>query len=404
MDIRYIAIGIIIIILIVVIIIVTRESSSSNTPEEPSDTPTTEPSNTPTTEPSNTPEEPSVNITCEVHNVNNILNTNEILFIVNVKWTFWGKSCNDVYTSYQKNEDYHTGIIPMSFVCTLDNIESAYNNFKQTIPTKVFEQIHNDIDTAYGFTGDCVIKEEDIKIDYPNWIKGIYNDNYLIVFTNKTSNIEIYSKEYKYNYLNNSNVTFASKSELTLNTINNNLYAISFGVEYGKDIPVYQQYKMTQNEWINECKNTAEVSYKNIYKISQLYDNKYLNFAIILYAVLHFFDGEITVNNLSIKIDSTSVSHMDMLITDKPYCKGIYTYNDLKDSVKDLCPLVKTFKQIYKIVLTIDLNENYNNIITYKTTDKDINLFTSGNPIINLPEYKNISSINLPSFACKKIN
>lgn len=382
MYIKSIAIGIILIILVAAIIFVTREKTSSDE-ESTSDTSTEHP----------------VNITYEVHNVDNILNTNEVLVVVNVKWTFWGKTCNDVHTSYQKNEDSHTGIIPMSFICTIDNIESVYNNFKQTIPAKVFEHIHNDIDAAYGFTGNCVIEEKDLEINYPKNIKCIYNNDYLIVFTNKNNNIEIYSKEYKYNYLNNSNVTFASKNELTLNTIDNNLYAISFGVDYGEDIPVYKQYKMKQNEWINECKNSAKISYKNAFKISQLYDNKYLNFAIILYAAIHFFDGEITVNNLSIKIDSTSISHMDLLITDKPYCKGIYTYNDLKDSVKDLCPLVKTFKQIYKIVLTIDLDKNYNNIITYNTTDKTINLFTSGNPIINLPEHNNISKINFPSFA-----
>ena len=384
---RYFAIGIILIILVAAVIFVTRE----NTTEKESTS-------------SDTLAEHPVNITCEIHNVDNILNTNEVLVVVNVKWTFWGKTCNDVFTSYQKNEDYHTGIIPMSFVCTIDNIESAYNNFKQTIPAKVFEHIHNDIDAAYGFTGNCVIEEKDLEIKYPNNIKCIYNNDYLIVFTNKNSNIEIYSKEYKYNYLNNSNVTFAGKNELTLNTIDNNLYAISFGVEYGEDIPVYKQYKMTQNEWINECKNSAKVSYKNAFKVSQLYDNKYLNFAIILYAAIHFFDGEITVNNLSIKIDSTSISHMDLLITDKPYCKGIYTYNDLKDSVKDLCPLVKTFKQIYKIALTIDLDKNYNNIITYNTADKTINLFTTGNPIVNLPEQNNIRNIDFPSFRCKQIN
>lgn len=375
---------VVLVIIIIIAIVIIKNKSSQETSQEET-----------TQEGGTSQKQPQLRLTPEIHKVDEILNDNEVLIIVNVRWVFYGKTCGEKYI-HIFDEKYHEGIIPLSFICTIDNIENTYNNFKGTIKSKIFNEIQDGINKAYNFD-ICPMEEKDFEIHCPNFIKCVYNNDYLITYTNRTGMIEVYSKNYKYNYLNNSCVTIASTNKIDLNTIDNNLYAISFGIEYGNDIPVYKQYRMTKNEWISECNNTAELSYKNIFKVSQLYENKYINFAIILYAILYFFGDNININDFTININNTSLSQMDLLITDKPYCKGIYTYNDFKNSIKSLCSLITTFSQINNIILTIDINKNYESTITYYNTNtkKNINMFTEGDPMVNLPTAK-ISDIYIP--------
>ena len=179
--------GIIVVIVIIIIItfIIIKNKSSQETSQDEE----------------TSQEQPQLDITPEIHNVDEILNDNEVLIIVNVRWVFYGKTCGEKYIWIFEKE-YHEGIIPLSFICTIDNIENTYNNFKGTIKSKVLNEIQDGINKAYNFD-TCPLEEKDFEIHCPSFIKCVYNNNYLITYGSRTGLIEVYSKNYKYNYQKN---------------------------------------------------------------------------------------------------------------------------------------------------------------------------------------------------------
>lgn len=357
------------IIIAVVIVIIISNKEDSNTPEDTPDTPDT------TSAPySGIPfclygNNYTTNVKetyCYNEELNNVVETGEILIKINFTFQLDNKYYKINNIPKTVTPIINKGTYELIFVSPIDEAISTYNSLQSKIIEQVFNLIGNiindDIRSKHNIENinEILYSASDLKIRFP--ILNIkYTDDCLLAYIyiqNIDDKLSIYSTDYKYNYINEDKICISFKERQELTETNNKLFLKQFEIEgRGGD----------------ECTSTIQMKNDiNPIFVSNLYNNDYINFAIILSVLikLKFYESifrlNVNLSNLTIEYitDHGQVFKLPLFITSTSYCKGIYTFTDFKNDFLELCRINRDF-----VKFIIDLKEDH--VSTINIYDKN---------------------------------
>lgn len=301
------------------------------------------------------------------------VSSGKTLITIHVQYSFYFKYCNDIEKIV--NNNIH-GIYDFTFTANTNSIAEDYNNVKDTIPSKVFASIQSKIDDINS-RNDCKIGQGDINYSYPAKLNVFKNDEYLIIVSNYVNEIETYSYDYPYNYINNSIVTLQSKNPQSIKTTDNILYKMWTRVSNYASDPV--------------CQN-SRISYVWGNTVTHIYTNKYITFALILIAMLRNVDVSLSsLGDCKATFRVKQGNDINFILSKEPYCKGIYLFTDVKDSIANFCKVVNTWNG-KGWTYTIDLNAEYQSTPTIYNvaSKKDLPVFNTGSNLLTENRYNHI--------------
>ena len=311
------------------------------------------------------------------------------IITIHVQYSFYYKYCKN--NGKYVNERI-VGIRDFTFTANTNSIAEDYNNVKDTIPSKIFESIKSTIDDVNS-KHDCKIDQGDIEYLYPAKLNVFKNNEYLIVVSNYTTEIEVYSYDYPYNYINNSIVTIQSKTLQDIKPTDNILYKVWTNVNNWASEPVCQSSGIS-NVWGNI--------------ITYIYTNKYITFCLILTAMLRNINVSLTsLGDCKATFKFNCGGGADFILSKEPYCKGVYLLTDMKDSLTNICKMINTWNgKGWKY--TIDLNAAYSSTPTVYNlaSKKDIAVYNTGSNLLNDAKYKYVTNtVNeyIPPVHCNEI-
>lgn len=344
--------------------------------------------------PDSTPDNIDVPVTqyCSAVVVNNPdLTQGKVSISFNVAYRFYFKNCAAEKTSATKSEIIDrtiTGSYRFTFIADVNKIPDEYKRVKTSIPATVFNSIQDRVNEANNT--DCKLSATDFAYDYPSELKVFKNEEYLIIISNTIYDIETYSYDYPYNYINNSIATIQSKHQQNIIPLNNVLYKIWTHVR----------------DWASEatCNNTG-LSYVLGHTITPVYTNKYITFCLILIAMLR--DANITLSSLGdckVTFRFPHSKNAVFMLSEEPYCQGIYTVSDMKNSIVNLCKVINSWSG-KGWTYTIDLNAAYQSTPTVYNiaSKKTIPVFNTGSNLVSDERYNRIvnsQNPNIPSLHC----
>ena len=322
--------------------------------------------------------------------VNKDVSLGKTLITIHVQYSFDFKFCSDI----EKITNAHIyGIYDFTFTANTNSIAEDYNKVKDTIPSKVFESIKSKVNDVNS-KNDCKIGQGDINYVYPAKLNVFKNDEYLIVVSNHVNEIETYSYDYPYNYINNSIVTLQSKTPQSIKQTDNILYKMWTHVDNYASDPVCQQ---------------SSISYVWGNIVTRVYANKYITFALILAAMLRDIDTTLTsLGNCKATFRIKQGNDIDIMLSKEPYCKGVYLPTDVKDSITNFCKVVNTWNG-KGWTYTIDLNAEYQSTPTIYNvaSKKDLSVFNTGSNLLTEDKYNRIvnkGNSDIPPVNCNHID
>ena len=309
------------------------------------------------------------------------------LITIHVQYSFEYKFCMNI--NKYVNEKIG-GTYDFTFTANTNSITKEYDNVKNNIPAAVFAHIKPQVDNINS-KYECKIEQNDISYYYPSKLHVFKTEQYLIIVGNHHFvEIETYSNDYPYNYINNSTVTLQSKNLQIIRQTNNVLYKIWTHVR----------------DWASEatCNNTG-LSYVLGHTITPVYTNKYVTFCLILIAMLR--DANITLSSLGdckVTFRFPHSKRAAFMLSEKPYCQGIYTVSDMKNSIVNLCKVINSWSG-KGWTYTIDLNAAYQSTPTVYNiaSKKTIPVFNTGSNLVSDERYNRIvnsQNPNIPSLHC----
>ena len=311
------------------------------------------------------------------------------IITIHIQYTFYYKFCADIEKIV---DDNIKGIYDFTFTANTNSIAEDYNNVKDTIPSKIFESIQSTVNNINS-RNDCKITQGDIDYLYPDKLQVLQNDEYLIIVSNYTTEIESYSYDYPYNYINNSIVTLQSKTLQSIKQTDNILYKMWAHVDNYASDPACQK---------------SSISYVWGNTISHVYSNKYINFCLILVAMIRDIDTTLTsLGDCKATFRIKQGDNIDLILSKEPYCKGVYLPTDVKDSITNFCKVVNTWNgKGWKY--TIDLNAEYQSTPTIYNvaSKKDLPVFNTGSNLLVGSRYSYITNTadkSIPSVHCNQI-
>ena len=379
---------IIIVIIVVIITVVAIILNKSNTEDTASSSSSSSSNDiqTPASSSSNDIQTPSCNT------IQKDVTTGKTIITIHVQYSFSFKYCpGNVSTINEKLN----GIYDFTFTANTNSIADEYAAVKDTIPAKVFEAIKSSVDD-FNSRNECKLEQGNIQYSYPNTLNVFKNDEYLIVLSNYTYDIESYSSDYPYNYINNSIVTLQSKTLHAVTTTNNILYKIWFSViDFGTE-------ELCINRGLSGVTGNT---------ISPVYTNKYITFCMMLFALLS--KQYITLASLG---DCTATFKFAeglqgqgaiFILSKEPYCKGVYLLTDMKDSLENFCKVINVTDG-KGWTYTIDLNAAYESTPTVynHASSKNISVFNSGSNLLDNNKYEYVTTTNndqTPTVNCNQI-
>ena len=309
------------------------------------------------------------------------------LITIHVQYSFEYKFCRNI--NKYVNEKIG-GTYDFKFTANTNSITKEYDNVKNNIPAAVFAHIKSQVDDINS-KYECKIEQNDISYYYPSKLHVFKTEQYLIIVGNHHFvEIETYSNDYPYNYINNSTVTLQSKNLQTIRQTNNVLYKIWTHVR----------------DWASEATcNNSGLSYVLGHTITPVYTNKYVTFCLILIAMLR--DDNITLSSLGDCKVTFRFPHSQraaFMLSEKPYCQGIYTVSDMKNSIVNLCKVINSWSG-KGWTYTIDLNAAYQSTPTVYNiaSKKTIPVFNTGSNLVSDERYNkivNTQNSNIPSLHC----
>ena len=322
--------------------------------------------------------------------VNKDVSSGKILITIHVQYSFDFKFCSDI----EKITNAHIyGIYDFTFTANTNSIAEDYNKVKDTIPLKVFESIKSKVNDVNS-KNDCKIGQGDINYVYPAKLNVFKNDEYLIIVSNHVNEIETYSYDYPYNYINNSIVTLQSKTPQSIKQTDNILYKMWTHVNKYASDPVCQQ---------------SNISYVWGNTVTHVYANKYITFALILAAMLRDINITLTsLGNCKATFRVKQGNDIDIMLSKEPYCKGVYLPTDVKDSITNFCKVVNTWNG-KGWTYTIDLNAEYQSTPTIYNiaSKKDLSVFNTGSNLLTEDKYNRIvnkGNSDIPPVNCNHID
>ena len=322
--------------------------------------------------------------------VNKDVSSGKILITIHVQYSFDFKFCSDI----EKITNAHIyGIYDFTFTANTNSIAEDYNKVKDTIPSKVFESMRSKVDDINS-KNDCKIGQGDINYVYPAKLNVFKNDEYLIIVSNHVNEIETYSYDYPYNYINNSIVTLQSKTPQSIKQTDNILYKMWTHVNKYASDPVCQQ---------------SNISYVWGNTVTHVYANKYITFALILAAMLRDINTTLTsLGNCKATFRIKQGNDIDIMLSKEPYCKGVYLPTDVKDSITNFCKVVNTWNG-KGWTYTIDLNAEYQSTPTIYNiaSKKDLSVFNTGSNLLTEDKYNRIvnkGNSDIPPVNCNHID
>ena len=341
-----------------------------------------------------TPDNIDVPVTqyCSAVVVNNPdLTQGKVSISFNVAYRFYFKNCAAEKTNAKKSEIIDrtiTGSYRFTFIADVNKIPDEYKRVKSSIPATVFNSIQDRVNEANNT--DCKLSATDFAYDYPSELKVFKNEEYLIIISNTIYDIETYSYDYPYNYINNSIVTLQSKHQQNIIPLNNVLYKIWTHVR----------------DWASEATcNNSGLSYVLGHTITPVYTNKYITFCLILIAMLR--NDNITLSSLGdckVTFRFSRNKEAVFMLSEEPYCQGIYTVSDMKNSIVNLCKVINSWSG-KGWTYTIDLNAAYQSTPTVYNiaSKKTIPVFNTGSNLVSDERYNkivNTQNSNIPSLHC----
>ena len=257
------------------------------------------------------------------------------------------------------------------YIHDLNTAEEYYrSNVKSAIKREIYEYWSDD----YGF---WTVQDSSIKI--PENLTILHTDEYLLVYTDRFAGIKIMSYDYPYNYINNTIACISSKHEHDVKPIDNYLYLFELNIDKSN-------YETCINKGLTK---------KQLYPVSQLYNNNYINLCIITIAFLNnqYISG-IGYNFVQPNLEDCSFklrkqfykNYYFMVITEKPFCKGIHCFADIKDDVTNMCNGLFNLSS-YHFYQIIELNKPYEPSLIYyfdAATNKEYHFswLVNGDPLI----------------------
>ena len=322
--------------------------------------------------------------------VNKDVSLGKTLITIHVQYSFDFKFCSDI----EKITNAHIyGIYDFTFTANTNSIAEDYNKVKDTIPSKVFESIKSKVNDVNS-KNDCKIGQGDINYVYPAKLNVFKNDEYLIIVSNHINEIETYSYDYPYNYINNSIVTLQSKTPQSIKQTDNILYKMWTHVDNYASDPACQK---------------SSIAYVWGNTVTHVYANKYITFALILAAMLRDIDTTLTsLGNCKATFRVKQGNDIDIMLSKEPYCKGVYLLTDVKDSITNFCKVVNTWNG-KGWTYTIDLNAEYQSTPTIYNvaSKKDLSVFNTGSNLLTEDKYNRIvnkGNSDIPPVNCNHID
>ena len=322
--------------------------------------------------------------------VNKDVSLGKTLITIHVQYSFDFKFCSDI----EKITNAHIyGIYDFTFTANTNSIAEDYNKVKDTIPSKVFESIKSKVNDVNS-KNDCKIGQGDINYVYPAKLNVFKNDEYLIIVSNHVNEIETYSYDYPYNYINNSIVTLQSKTPQSIKQTDNILYKMWTHVDNYASDPACQK---------------SSIAYVWGNTVTHVYANKYITFALILAAMLRDINTTLTsLGNCKATFRVKQGNDIDIMLSKEPYCKGVYLLTDVKDSITNFCKVVNTWNG-KGWTYTIDLNAEYQSTPTIYNvaSKKDLSVFNTGSNLLTEDKYNRIvnkGNSDIPPVNCNHID
>lgn len=266
-----------------------------------------------------------------------------------------------------------TGVYDFKFNTTPETITEDYNKIKDTIPDAVFAAIHDDMLSIIPESRQATCKyitAKDIDCHYPDKLFAYSDDEYLFVMSHSNYTISTFADEYSYNYINNATVTLQSKNHQDVVPLNNKLYLVQTGV---------------RSDYLNsvaDCQS-ANLSYRLSFEIGTLYTNPYINMCLVLNTIFYKKNLSFSINGTKITYECSPNEVISIFVSNEPYCKGIYTLADIKDSFANICNSLYKRGKGYKY--TIDFSAPYESVpVVYDIAQKkDVQVFNTGSQMIN---------------------
>ena len=350
-------------------------SNTSNTQDSSNTSDTQDSSNTSDTQDSSNYHEILINDVCKV--ADNITGLSSGLITVIVYVSYSRNRSKDIQCEKSLTEKI-SGTYKLSFTTQLETLQSYYDSIRDDIPNTLLEYIkthHKYTIEKYG----CTIAKENFIAIYPYHISVLFkNDEYLYIEPSDSYPIYTYSYDYPFNYLNGSGITMQSKHYHKLEPLQNELYLITF--------------KTAKSD---NCYNNS-ITDMNKYKICNLYTNKYINYGIILNRLYakDVFPSSIGDCRATFRYFYDDV--VALLISTKEYCKGIYTFEDVRNIVDILCNKM-SWQVMHRLFWTIDLNALYEPTPTFfdDNDNKYLQLFDKGPQLVTKDDFPTKNSINI---------
>ena len=294
----------------------------------------------------------------------------DIQVTVHVRYEYYNMFCREA--GAKTVSPNITGVYDFKFNTTVGTITKDYNKIKNTIPDAVFTAIHDDMLSIIPESrqADCkYITAKDIDCHYPDKLFAYADDEYLFVISQDGHKISTFADGYPYNYINNALVTLQSKQHHDVVPLDNELYLIHTNVNYN-----------SLNS-IEECQS-ASLAYRLSFKVGTLYTNPYINMCLIL-NVIRYANLTFTINGSKLKISCEPIQVVPLFVSQKPYCKGIYTIEDVKDSIAGICNSL--YKRGSGYIITIDFDAPYESVpVIYDNAQKkDVQVFNTGSQMIS---------------------
>ena len=309
--------------------------------------------------------------------------TSDIQVTVHVRYEYYNMLCREA--DAKGSSPKISGVYDFKFNTTVGTVTQDYDKIKDTIPDAVFTTIHDDMLSIIpeSMQASCrYITAKDIICAYPDKIFAYADDEYLFVMSHSNYTISTFSFDYPYNYVNNAIVTLQSKNPQKVVPLNNKLYLVQTGI---------------QSDYLNSVKNcqSANLAYRLSFEIGTLYTNPYINMCLVLNTIFYKKDISFSINGTKITFDGSPDYVISLFVSQEPYCKGIYTLADIKDSFAGICNSLYKRGKGYKY--TIDFEAPYESVpIIYDIAQKkNIKVFNTGSQMIStLSSDRYLSAVN----------
>lgn len=297
--------------------------------------------------------------------------TSDIQVTVHVRYEYYNMFCRGADAKGVSPKI--NGIYDFKFNTTVGTVTQDYDKIKDTIPDAVFTAIYDDILSIIpeSMHASCKhINAKEIDCHYPDKIFAYADDEYLFVMSHSNYTISTFSFDYPYNYINNTVVTLQSKNPQKVVPLNNKLYLVQTGV---------------QSEYLNSVENcqSANLAYRLSFEIGTLYTNPYINMCLVLNTIFYKKDLSFSINGTKITFDGSPDYVISLFVSQEPYCKGIYTLADIKDSFAGICNSLYKRGKGYKYI--IDFAAPYESVpVIYDIAQqKDVQVFNTGSQMIS---------------------